>query len=99
MNLWGAFGRNILRFLPLGCVPSEKDAIWFQLIGFTSVDRQRRAEYLVKGAHPKARLPITRKRISQGRVFGKRCGTSEDIGHAARLRWNDQQATASAVSA
>ena len=30
--------------------------------------------------------PITRKRVSQGRVLRKRCGMSEDIAPAARLR-------------
>lgn len=91
MNLWGPFGRRILQFLPRGCEPIEKDAVHFELIGFTRDDRRRRAEYLVKGAHAKARLPIKRKRIAQGRIYGKRCGTSEDIGRLARLRWHEQQ--------
>jgi hypothetical protein len=91
MNLWGPFGRNILRFLPPGCVPLEVDAIHFELVGFTRDDRRRRAEYLVKGAHQKARMKMQRKRIAQGRVFGKRSGTSEDLGRLARLRGQEQQ--------
>jgi hypothetical protein len=91
MNLWPRFGRRILQFLPVGCVPVEPDAVYFQLVWHTRDDRRRRAEYLVKGAHQKARLPIKRKRIAQGRIHGKRCGTSEDIGRLARLRWQEQQ--------
>jgi hypothetical protein len=90
-SLWVDFSNNVLNFLPSGCVALEKDAIWFELIGFTREDRRRRTEYLVKGAHAKARLNIKRKRIPQGRVHAKRCGTSEDIGRAARLRWNEMQ--------
>jgi hypothetical protein len=62
-----------------------------RLIGLTNEDRMRRSEYLVKGAHPKARLKIKKKRVYQGRIYGKRCGTSEDIGSAARLRWAEAQ--------
>jgi hypothetical protein len=72
-------------------VPVEADAVHFELVGFTRADRRRRAEYLVKGAHQKARLAIKRKRIAQGRVFAKRSGTSEDIGRRARMRWQEQQ--------
>jgi hypothetical protein len=60
--------------------------IYIQLIGSTGEDHRRRTEYLLKGTHPRARLPIKKKRISQGRIHGKRCGTSEDIGLAARLK-------------
>jgi len=60
------------------------------VIGSTGEDHRRRTEYLLKGAHPRARLPIKRKRTSQGRILGKRCGTSEDIGFAARLRVAEQ---------
>lgn len=86
---YAAFVKNAYRFLPPGCVGLEPEAIYIQLIGFTAEDRRRRSEYLLKGAHTKARLEIKRKRIPQGRIYGKRCGTSEDIGYAARLRWTE----------
>ena len=60
-------------------------AIYVQLIGSKGEHYRRRTEYLVKGAHPKARLNIKKKRIPQGRDFGKRVGTSEYIGLLARL--------------
>lgn len=85
-NVYDAFIKNAYTFLPPGCVTSEREAIYIQLIGSTGEDHRRRCEYLVKGAHLKARLKIQRKRNYQGRIFGKRCGTSEDIGLAARLR-------------
>lgn len=85
-QLYDAFVKNVHRFLPPGCSACGVDAVYVQLIGSTGEDHRRRSEYLVKGAHPRARLPIKRKRISQGRIIGKRCGTSEDIGLAARTR-------------
>lgn len=88
--LYMPFVKNAHRFLPRGCVAFEAEAIYIQLIGFTAEDHRRRSEYLLKGAHTKARLKIRRKRISQGRIYGKRCGTSADIGLAARLRWQEQ---------
>lgn len=84
--LYDAFVKNVHRFLPPGCTACGSDAIYVQLIGSTGEDHRRRSEYLLKGAHIRARLPIKRKRISQGRILGKRCGTSEDIGLAARTR-------------
>jgi hypothetical protein len=84
--VYDAFIEKAHSFLPPGCTAYERDAIYIQLIGSTGEDHRRRAEYLVKGAHLKARLKITRRRNYQGRIFGKRCGTSEDIGLAARLR-------------
>jgi hypothetical protein len=71
---------------------TERGAIYIQLIGGSGDDHRRRAEYLVKGTHLKARLPIQRKRSYQGRIFGKRCGASEDIGLTARLRRARSQA-------
>jgi hypothetical protein len=85
-GLYDAFVKNAHRFLPRGCVACDADAIFIQLIGGTGEDYRRRRDYLLKGAHPRARLPITRKRISQGRIHRKRCGMSEDIAPAARLR-------------
>jgi hypothetical protein len=90
--LYNDFTKTLHRFLPQACVAFEPEAIYVQLIGFTAEDRRRRSEYLLKGAHTKARLEIKRKRIPQGRIHGKRCGTSEDIGLSARLRWHGQQA-------
>jgi hypothetical protein len=95
-QVYDAFIKNAHRFLPPGCVACDRDAIFVQLIGSTGEDHRRRAEYLVKGAHPKARLRIKKRRIYQGRVFGKRCGTSEDIGPAARLRAAEKTNAASA---
>jgi hypothetical protein len=91
-RVYDAFIRSAHTFLPPGCVPNDPDAIYIQLIGGTGEDHRRRAEYLLKGAHPKARLAIKRKRNYQGRIFGKRCGTSEDIGVAARERHAESQA-------
>jgi hypothetical protein len=88
---YDAFVKNAHRFMPQGVVCFEREAIWIELIGLTAEDSGRRSEYLIKGAHPKARLRMKRKRIYQGRVKGKRCGTSEDIGLAARLRWAELQ--------
>jgi hypothetical protein len=85
-HLFEAFVNNAHRFLPHGCISCGSDAIYIQAIGSTGADHRRRSEYLLKGAHMRARLPITRKRVSQGRILGKRCGTSEDIGLAARVR-------------
>jgi len=86
IRLFGAFVKNAHRFLPIGCSALDPEAIYIQMIGSTGDDYRRRTEYLVKAAHPKARLPIQRKRNSQGRIYSKRCGTSEDIGLAARIR-------------
>jgi hypothetical protein len=91
-GLYRTFVNNAHRFLPPGVVALDSEAIWINLIGFTHEDRQRRSEYLLKGAHPKAHLKIKKKRIAQGRIYGKRCGTSEDIGSLARFRWEEQQA-------
>ena len=85
-SLFDAFVKSVHRFLPPGCTACGSDAIYVQAIGSTGEDHRRRSEYLLKGAHVRARLPIKRKRIPQGRILGKRCGTSEDIGLAARLR-------------
>lgn len=86
-NLLGGEGNGF------GVVAFDEEAIWIELIGLTSEDSRRRSEYLLKGAHPKARLKMNRKRISQGRVKGKRCGTSEDIGKQARLEWTSARET------
>ena len=95
LALYDRFVKRAHCFLPQGCSGLELDAIWIELIGITLDDSRRRSEYLVKGAHQKARLQIRRKRIAQGRIYGKRCGTSEDIGAAARLRWQEQQENSS----
>ena len=84
-SVYDRFIKNAHRFLPVGCTALPGGAIYVQLIGSKGEDYRRRTEYLVKGAHPKARLNIKKKRIPQGRVFGKRVGTSEDIGLSARL--------------
>jgi hypothetical protein len=51
----------------------------------------RYAARLARAAFPRARLPIKRKRNSQGRIVRKRCGTSADISPAARRRAADIQ--------
>jgi hypothetical protein len=79
-----AFARSLAQVRR--ALPATTQAIYIQLIGNTGDDYRRRSEYLVKAVHPKARLPIQRKRNSQGRIYAKRCGTSEDIGLAARIR-------------
>jgi hypothetical protein len=79
------FVKNAHRFLAKGCVACDAAAIWVQAVGTSGTYYERRREYYLKGAHPRARLPIKRKRNSQGRVLRKRCGTSEDIAPAARL--------------
>jgi hypothetical protein len=89
-EVYDAFIKNAHRFLPPRCVAYDAEAIFIQLMGSTGEDYRRRTEYLVKGAHLKARLKIKKRRIYQGRIFGKRCGTSEDIGLAARLRAADR---------
>jgi hypothetical protein len=96
-RLYDAFVKNAHRFLPRGCIACGSDAIYIQMIGSTGEDHRRRTEYLLKGAHPRARLPITRKRISQGRILRKRCGTSADIGFSARLRAAEQAAASIAA--
>jgi hypothetical protein len=83
-RLFDAFVKNAHRFLPKGCVACDADAIWITAVGTSGTYYEKRREYYLKGAHPRARLPIKRKRISQGRVLRKRCGTSEDIAPAAR---------------
>jgi hypothetical protein len=85
-RLFDAFVKNAHRFLPKGCVACDAEAIWVQSVGTSGTYYERRREYYLKGAHPRARLPIKRKRVSQGRVLRKRCGTSEDIAPAGRLR-------------
>ncbi len=85
-RLYDAFVKRAHSFLPLGCIAFDPAAIFIQLIGLTEKDHVQRTEYLIKGAHPKARLNIKKRRSPQGRVHGKRCGTSEDIGLAARIR-------------
>ena len=51
-------------------------------------------KYLIKGGGPKVwkkfRLRKEHRRL-QGFIHGKRCGATENIGPAARKRWNDQQ--------
>lgn len=83
--LFDAFIRNAHRFFPRGCIACDLGAIWIQPVGSSGTYYEKRREYYLKGAHPRARLPIKRKRISQGRVLRKRSGTSEDIGPAARF--------------
>jgi hypothetical protein len=85
-RLFAAFVENARRFLPKGCIACDADAIWIQAVGSSGTYYENRREYYLKGAHPRARLPIKRKRVSQGRVLRKRCGTSEDLGPAARNR-------------
>lgn len=85
-RLYADFVKNAYRFLPPDCRGNDPDAIYIQTIGSTGGDHRRRTEYLLKGAHPKAKLAIQRKRIPQGRILLKRCGTSEDIGLAARIK-------------
>jgi hypothetical protein len=50
-------------------------------------------QYVLKGIGPagwdKFNIPH-RHRNSQGRIKGKRCGTSQNIGPAARKRWSDR---------
>jgi hypothetical protein len=51
-------------------------------------------KYLIKGGGPKVwKLFQLRKehRRLQGIIHGKRCGTTENIGPAARTRWKKQQ--------
>lgn len=84
-RLFDTFVKHAHTFLPAGCVGLSSEAVYIQAIGGTGGDHIRRNEYLVKGAHPKARLKIKRARSFQGRIIGKRCGTSEDIGPSARL--------------
>jgi hypothetical protein len=51
-------------------------------------------KYLIKGGCPKVwtrfRLRREHRRL-QGIIFGKRCGTTENIGLAARRCWNERQ--------
>jgi hypothetical protein len=96
-RLYAEFVRSAHRFLPPGCDGCDPDAIYIQPIGSTGEDHRRRTEYLLKGAHPKARIPMKRKRISQGRILRKRCGTSEDIGLGARLKAAEQASSAIAA--
>ncbi len=49
--------------------------------------------YLLKGGGPDLwrRFSMPRKwRRPQGLIFGKRCGTTQNIGPAARKRWSEQ---------
>jgi hypothetical protein len=92
-RLFAAFVKNAHRFLPKGCIACDAEAIWIQSVGTSGTYYERRREYYLKGAHPRARLPIKRRRISQGRVLRKRCGTSEDIAPAARRRADEMKAT------
>jgi len=51
-------------------------------------------KYLIKGGGPEVwkRFRLRKEqRRSQGLIHGKRCGTTENIGAAARRRWNSQQ--------
>jgi hypothetical protein len=57
-------------------------------------------KYLIKGGGPEVwgRFGVRKEdRSSQGLIFGKRCGTTENIGPAARTRWNEQQGRCNAV--
>jgi hypothetical protein len=52
--------------------------------------------YLIKGGGPKVwkRFRVKKKdRRLQGIIHGKRCGTTENIGAAARKRWKEQQSS------
>jgi hypothetical protein len=91
MHLLDRFKRDAPGFLPKAARPLDCDAVYVQPIMPTDQDRRNRHEYLLKGTHPKARVKMKRRRIPQGRVIGKRCGFTEDIGPAARLRWQAQQ--------
>jgi hypothetical protein len=51
-------------------------------------------KYLIKGGDPKVwkRFRVRKEhRRLQGMIHGKRCGTTENIGPAARKRWNNGQ--------
>jgi hypothetical protein len=58
-------------------------------------------KYLIKGGgHPvwkHFRLRKEHRRL-QGLIHGKRCGVTENIGPAARRRWNEQQGRCNAVA-
>ena len=51
-------------------------------------------KYLIKGVGPKVwkRYRLRKEhRCLQGIIHGKRCGTTENIGPAARKRWKERQ--------
>ena len=51
-------------------------------------------KYLIKGGGPKVwkRYRLRKEhRCLQGIIHGKRCGTTENIGPAARKRWKERQ--------
>jgi hypothetical protein len=95
-HLFDAFVKNAHSFFPAGCAACDADAIFITPVGTSGTYYERRREYYLKGVHPRARLPIKRKRNAQGRVLRKRCGFSEDIGPTARER---TEATSRAVVA
>lgn len=79
IKMFDRFVKRAHRFFPPGCVANDAEAIVIEAIGTSGRDYWRRMEFLLKGAHPKARLPLRDKRTFRGRIYGKRCGTSGDI--------------------
>jgi hypothetical protein len=98
-----AFTREIPRWLGVGVLPRDQwrqfnSKTYTQAVGEDGIWRLDRIynlvgleRYILKGAQG-ARLGGGIKYVPQGRIVGKRCGFSNNIGPAARERWIDRTA-------
>ena len=83
--------------LPEGCQDTDGKAVWIHPTGNSKEARAARVIYISKGVRPGRtadQLGIGPEK--QGRVFGKRCGMTENLSAAARDR--HRAATAASVA-
>lgn len=74
--------------LPHGCQDCDGRAVYIHPAGSTRHARASRFLYLSKGVRPgRIAESLGIRPQGQGRVFGKRCGTTENLGPAARRRY------------
>ena len=73
--------------LPEGCRDTDGKAVWVHPAGTTSFARMSRVLYLSKGINPgRVCETLGIKPQDQGRVIGKRCGMTENLGPTAQRR-------------
>ena len=69
------------------------DGYWADAVIKLVVNDNPDGKYLIKGGGPEVwkhfRLRKDHRRM-QGLIHGKRCGTTENIGPAARRRWTEE---------
>lgn len=71
--------------LPEGCKDTDGKAVWIHPTGETREARAKRVVYISKGVRPgRTAKTLGIEPEPQGRVIGKRCGTTDNLSAAAR---------------